>query len=480
MNAAIERMSVREQNIAAASFAHARLLAYAIGQWPGYQPAPHHLMLASKLEAVERGELTRLMVFMPPRHGKSMLTSEFFPAWYLGRHPDRSVISATYSQELASDFGRKVRNLTEAPLHRAAFPKGRMSVDSTAAHRFNTDSGGAYYAVGRGGSITGRGGHLFVIDDPLKDRAEAESDTIREAAKAWYRSVARTRLQPGGAIVMVLTRWHDDDLAGWQLREHMHEGWEVLSLPAIAEPGDALGRAEGESLWPDQYPIEALKSIKAALGTYEWSALYQQRPVPAEGAIFKLAWFEANRYDAPQANYKRIVQSWDTGQKAADRNDPSVCTTWGESETTYDLLHVWRDRVEYPALRRIAESLSLEWKPNAVLVEDKSSGQSLVQDLKASTKLPVIPREPEGDKIIRAMSVSPMCEAGRVRLPRVASWLPDLEHELARFPSGTHDDQVDSISQALTYMHRGYGGAEEGLRFLQQQAKMLRAAGSAA
>jgi predicted phage terminase large subunit-like protein len=462
-------LSAAESNLAAASMARANLLAYAIGQWPEYAPAAHHRLLASRLEAIERGELTRLMVFMPPQHGKSMLTSEFFPAWYVGRNPTRSVIASTYSQELASDFGRKVRNLTDTPLHRAAFPLGRMSEDSKASHRFNTDAGGAYYAVGRGGSITGRGAHLLLIDDPLKDRAEAESETVRESLKGWYRSVARTRLRPAGAIVVILTRWHDDDLAGWQLREHQHEGWEILSLPAMAEADDPLGRSEGEALWPEFRPLAELEQTKLALGTYDWTALYQQRPVPSEGGIFKAAWFDATRYDVPLANYKRIVQSWDTGQKAADRNDPSVCTTWGESETTFDLLDVFRKRMEYPELRRIAESLALLHKPVAVLVEDKSSGQSLVQDLKVSTKLPVIPREPEGDKVIRAMSVSPLCEAGRVRLPRVAAWLPDFEAELYRFPNAVHDDQVDSMTQALTYMHRGGGGAVSYLEFLDRQ-----------
>jgi predicted phage terminase large subunit-like protein len=473
---AVVALTAAESNRAAASFARANLLAYAIGQWPGYQPAAHHRLLASQLEAVERGEVHRLIVAMPPRHGKSMLASEFFPAWYLGRNPSRSVIASTYSQELASDFGRKVRNLTDTQLHRAAFPLCRMSEDSKAVHRFSTDAGGAYYAVGRGGSITGRGGNLFLIDDPLKDRAEAESDTTRESTKAWYRSVARTRLAPGGAIVIVQTRWHDDDLAGYVTREHAHEGWTVLNLPALAEADDALGRAEGEPLWPEAYPVADLHSIRCALGTYDWAALYQQHPTPAEGGIFKLSWFASNRYDVPLAKYRRIVQSWDTGQKAADRNDPSVCTTWGESETTFDLLDVFRARMEYPELRRTAESLALLHQPIAVLVEDKSSGQSLVQDLKASTKLPVIPREPEGDKVIRAMSVSPLCEAGRVRLPRAAAWLPEFEAELYRFPNAVHDDQVDSMSQALTYMHRGkVSGAEAGLLFLQRQAEQLRA-----
>ena len=443
-----------EANAAAATFARASLLAYAIGQWAGYQPAPHHVLLAEHLEAVERGELSRLIVTMPPRHGKSMLTSEYFPAWYEGRNPSRSVITATYSQELASDFGRKVRNLSETPLHLAAFPMGRLAEDSAAAHRFNTESGGSYFALGRGGSATGRGANLLVIDDPLKDRAEAESEAIRGQLKAWYRSVARTRLMPSGAIVIVQTRWHEDDLVGYVIREHAHEGWRVLNLPAVAQADDPLGRAEGEALWPGSFPLSELDVLKRTVGSYEWASLYQGRPAPLEGGIYKRAWFEG-RYDVPPAAFRRIVQSWDTAQKDGDRNDPSVCTTWGETATEFFLLHVFRDRIEWPALRRTAESLAERWKPHAVLIEDKASGISLLQDLRAHTRLPIVGVEPDGDKVIRAMAVSPLAESGRVRLPRVAEWLPDFETEAFSFPNATHDDQVDSTSQALRWMSRG-------------------------
>lgn len=448
-------MTVAEQNLAAASFARANLLCYAIGQWPGYQVAPHHALLAQRLEAVERGEIKRLVVTMPPRHGKSALTSEFFPAWYLGRNPERQVICASYSQELASDFGRKVRNWTTTPIHRAAFPGSGLTEDSQAAHRFHTERGGVYIAVGRGGSATGRGAHLFVIDDPVKDREEAESEAIREHTKSWYRTVALTRLMPNGAVVIVMTRWHDDDLAGYVLREHGHEGWDVLNLEADAPAqGDPLGRVEGAALWPEMYPVDVLASLRISLGSYDYGALYRGRPVPREGGIFKASWFEQGRYDtAPHRDLvRRIVQSWDTAQKAADTNCPSVCTTWAETDTGYFLLHVHRERMEWPALRRTAESLAARFNPTSLLIEDKSSGQSLVQDLHNGTRLPVIGVEPDGDKVLRAMAVSPLCEAGRVHLPRVATWLPDYEHEMFRFPGSATNDQVDSTSQALKWM----------------------------
>ncbi len=446
-------VTAAEANVAAASFARSNLLAYAVGQWSGYRPAPHHKLLAENLEAVERGEIKRLIVTMPPRHGKSMLTSEYFPAWYEGRNPERSIITATYIQELASDFGRKVRNLSDTPLHLAAFPRSRLSRDSKAAHRFNTAAGGSYFALGLDGAATGRGAHLFLIDDPLKGRRDAESATIRERGKAWYRSVARTRLMPGGAIVMVLTRWHEDDLAGYVIKEHAHEGWRVLNLPAIAEQNDLLGRAEGDALWPEDYPLTELEALKRTIGAYEWASLYQGRPAPIEGGVFKRHWFD-DRYETPpdRSTVRRIVQSWDTAQKEGDRNDPSVCTTWAETATKYYLLHVFRARMEWPALRAMAESLAAMWTPHVVLIEDKASGISLLQDLRANTRLPIVGVEPDGDKVIRAMAVSPLAESGRVVLPRVADWLPDYESEVFAFPNATHDDQVDASTQALRWM----------------------------
>lgn len=444
-------MSVAQANVAAASFARASLLAYAVGQWPGYQVAPHHKLLGAKLEAVERGEIKRLIVTMPPRHGKSMAISEFFPAWSMGRKPDRQIIAASYGQDLANDFGRRVRDLSTSPLHLAAFPGSELTEDSKAAHRFHTNARGVYYAIGRGGAGTGRGADLLLLDDTLKDRQEAESETIREQLKGWYRTVARTRLMPGGAIVIVQTRWHDDDLVGYVLREHSHEGWTVLNLPAIAEADDPLGRAEGEALWPDRFQLSELESLKITLGSYDFGSLYQGRPVPIEGSIFKLAWF-ANRYATAPRVPIRIVQSWDTGLKESEANSYSVCTTWAETETDYYLLHVLRKRMEWPELRRTAESLGMQFHPSAVLIEDKASGISLVQDLRANTKLPVIAVEPEGDKVIRAKAVSPLAEAGRVRLPVAAEWLVDYEHEVTRFPSAATKDQMDSTSQALRWM----------------------------
>ncbi len=248
-----------------AALARRDLAVYATAMWPSFEAAAHIRLIADKLEAVERGEIRRLMLFLPPRHGKSLLSTQFLPAWYLGRHPDRFVISASYGQDLADDFGRKVRNLIADPLHVALFPECRLADDSASMRRFNLTASGSYYAVGRGGPITGRGAHLLLVDDPLKDADEARSEPTRRGLHDWYASVAYTRLQPGAAIVLIQTRWHEDDLAGWLLREHPQEGWEVVSLPAIAErEGDF--RKEGEALWPEKYSVAVLEQIRQAIG----------------------------------------------------------------------------------------------------------------------------------------------------------------------------------------------------------------------
>jgi len=448
------------------------LLPYAVGQLPSYEPAAHLCFLAEKLEAVARGECKRLMIFMPPRHGKSMLASQFFPAWWMGMNPEKYIIAASHTQGLADDFGRKVRNLMADPRHEAMFPGSSVSGDSHAMARFHTAKGGTYLGVGVGVAIAGRGAHLLLIDDPIKSREDAESDTMRARLKSWYQSDAYTRLMPGASVVVIQTRWHPDDLAGWLLADHQHEGWEVVNLPALAEQDDQLGRDEGQPLWPEQFGEEALQRLRLAVGSRDWNALYQQRPAALEGGLFKLDWFK--RYGTAPAKFQRIIQSWDTGMKAAEVNDPSVCTTWGETETGYYLLDVLRRRMEYPELRRMAQSLAEKWHPHSVLIEDKASGQSLLQELRANTKLPVLGIEPKGDKVVRSQSVSPLVEAGKVYLPEVAPWLPDLEAGLLNFPNVAHDDQVDSMTQALSYLSGASGESMGIFEFYRRKAEALK------
>ena len=429
------------------------LACYAIALWPRFELAAHHRLIVDRLEAVERGDIRRLMIFLPPRHGKSLIGSQIFPAWYLGRHPDRQVISATYGQELSDDFGRRVRNMVSDSLHRAIFPEFRLAADATSIHRFGTTAGGSYYAVGRGGPITGRGADLLLIDDPLKDAYEARSDLTRQGLHEWYSSVAYTRLQPGAAIVMISTRWHEDDLAGRLLRENRGENWHVLSLPAIAERDEDFRRA-GEALWREKFPLEVLEQIRISVGGAVWASLYQQRPAAAEGAIFKREWF---RYFREQPALKRVVMSWDTAYKTGAENDFSACTIWGVAENGYYLLWFWRDKVEFPELKRRMKWLASEYAPHQILVEDRASGQSAIQELRCETALPIIAVKVDRDKISRAQAVTPLFEAGKVFLLESVSWLHDYVEELAAFPTGAHDDAVDSTTQALNHIrHQQY------------------------
>ena len=427
---------------------------YCAAMWAPFVLAPHHRVILDTLEAVERAELDRVIIAMPPRHGKSTIVSALYPAWFLGKHPTGSIIAASYGQELASDFGRRVRNFASDRLHRQIFPDCVISDDSDSVHRFHTNLGGAYFAIGAGGPITGRGGDLVVVDDPIKNAEDARSATFRKSLCEWYQHVLYPRLEPGGRIVIVATRWHEADLCGWLLKEHADEGWRVVSLPAVAESDDLLGRPEGAALWPERYPIETLSRIREAIGGSAWASLYQQRPTPEQGGIFRRDWFKPS---TEGTEYRRVIFSLDTAFKAGASNDYSVIMVIGESATGYHLLHVVRERLEFPLLQSRAVALAAFWQPHAVLIEDAASGQSLIQALKAETRLPILPVRPQGDKESRAHAVSPLVEAGRVYLPDSASWREDFLDEVTSFPAAPHDDQVDALTQALGWL-RGNGG----------------------
>jgi predicted phage terminase large subunit-like protein len=432
------------------------LAVYCSLAWPRFEMAQHHRLVIEKLEAIERGEIERLMIFMPPRHGKSLIASTLFPPWYLGKHPDRRVIATSYGAELALDFGRRVRNAIVDPLHRRVFPHCAPSADSTAAHRFDLMNGGAYYATGSGGSVTGRGADLLLIDDPIKSDAQAYSAAERRSLQAWFEGVAYTRLQPGGAIVLIQTRWHEDDLAGWLLREHADDGWEVLSLPAIAEEDEGW-RREGEALWAKRFPLPKLAQIRAAIGGAAWQALYQQRPAAAEGAVFKREWWQYYIPAALPAQFEQVVLSLDTAFKVGASNDYSVGLIMGVAQAGYYVLDVWRERAEFPELKRKVAMLAQRWNPTQVLVEDRASGQSLIQELQKESRLPIKPIKVDRDKITRANAVTPLVEAGRVFVSRSAPWLADFLDELSSFPAAVHDDQVDALTQALNHVRKPEG-----------------------
>lgn len=433
-------------------FAHSRLISYAALQWPGYRDAAHHRLIARHLEAVERGEIKRLMITMPPRHGKSMLASEYFPAWYLGRNPDHYVIAATYAQELADDFGRKVRNQINDEVFRSVFPRVSIKNDSTSAKRFHVTSApddsfslqqnGAYFAVGVGGPLTGRGAHLLLIDDPVKNREEAESEVMRQKAKDWYTSTAYTRLMPGGRIVIIQTRWHEDDLSGWLQAEHEHEGWVKLDLPAINE--------QGEALWSEQYDIEALEKIRKAVGTRDWSALYQQRPTPEDGDYFLGEWL--HEYDElPPLNTMRIYGASDYAV-TKDGGDYTVHIVIGVDPVgRLWLLDLWRKQARSDVWVEAWCDLVIKWKPSQWGEESGqiNSGVGPFLAKRARQRKAYTWRRQfasKHDKAIRARSVQGRMSMDGLMVPRHAPWLADFKHELMTFPAGKHDDQVDALS----------------------------------
>jgi predicted phage terminase large subunit-like protein len=326
-----------------------------------------------------------------------------------------------------------------------------LSADSAAANRFSLTAGGQYLACGRGASVLGRGANLLLIDDVVKDREDAMSTAVRRATQEWYSSVAYTRLQPNAAVVLISTRWHLDDLPGWLLREHAQEGWEVLSLPAIAEQDEGW-RRDGDPLWPKFWPLDALEHQKAMLGSAAFTALYQQRPIAQEGAIFKREWWRS--YGAMPPAFDQIVMSADTAFQEKETADYSAVTVWGETKTGLYLLHVLRERLEFPALKRRLVGLAAEWRPNVVLIENRASGQSLIQELQRETSLPIHAVDVSKDKITRANAATPTVEAGRVYLPESAPWLEVYLDELSSFPAAPHDDLVDSTTMALNWIRR--------------------------
>lgn len=424
-----------------------------------------HLEIAARLQAIERGDLDRLIILMPPRYGKSELCSIRFPAWYLGRHPDRRIIATSYSADLASDFGRKTRDLISDPLYKSFFPNTSVSAASSSALRWDLHGNeGGYIGAGIGGPITGRGADLLLIDDPVKNAEEADSKIYRDKVWNWYQSTAYTRLENDGAIVVVLTHWHEDDLAGRLVKEAENEGdtFEVLRLPAVSAKGDPHRPVAGEKLvngvplWPEKHDIDKLIRIKNAISTFYWSALFQQQPQPAEGTIWLRKWFKEV---AELPDYYHRIHSWDTGQKDDLSNDPSACGTFNECEDGIYLSNLFQERMEFPELKRKVIQHAEAENPDEILIEDKSSGISLIQELLNETSLPVVPfpsddnddmkRFAKMPKPLRARHVSSHLEAGRLKYVRGIPFINEYLDQCSQFPKTDHDEFVDITSQAI-------------------------------
>jgi len=412
----------------------------------------HQEVICRALGRVAAGLTRRLIINIPPRYSKTELAVVNFIAWSMGNFPDSEFIHASYSKRLATNNAYHTRALMMSEAYQAVFPDVKLKDDSKAKDEFRTEQGGIVYATGAEGTITGYGagkvrggfGGAVIIDDPTK-AGEAMSDVKRQNVIDWYQSTVESRCNsPETPIIVIMQRLHEDDLSGWLLHGGTGENWDHLCIPAIND--------DGEPLWPAKHDLHALQRMESA-DPYNFSGQYMQTPTPKGGGMFKTEWITRYREAPVERDIVRIVQSWDTAYKAAQINDPSACTTWAETKDGYYLLHAFVKRMEYPELKRMAKTLADEWKPDALLIEDKASGQSLIQELRGETRHSVIAIHPENDKETRANAVTSMFEAGRVIFPYDAPWLDSIESELSTFPLGRHDDQVDSVTQALKYMH---------------------------
>tara|TARA_R110001583_G_scaffold122727_2_gene273984 strand:+ start:500 stop:1987 length:1488 start_codon:yes stop_codon:yes gene_type:complete len=424
--------------------------------WPAFIEGGHHKVMADAFNRIAEGSLKRLIINMPPRHTKSEFASHLFPAWYLGRFPNRKVIQTAHTAELAVGFGRKVRNLVGSQDYQKIFPEVSLSTDSKAAGRWNTNKDGDYFAIGVGGAVTGKGADILIVDDPHSEQEAALNDpSVYDKTYEWYTSGPRQRLQPGGAICLVMTRWSKKDLTGSILKASIERGgsdeWEVIEFPAILP--------SGKSLWPGFWPLEQLESLKAELPIGKWSAQYQQDPSSEEGAIIKREWWqEWDQKSPPTCDF--VIQSWDTAFLAKETADYSACTTWGvftdeDGVANIILLDALQERLEFPDLKTRAYEMYKEYEPDAFIVEAKAAGTPLIFELRRMG-IPVGEYVPSRgkDKIARVNAVSDLFSSGHVWAPKTR-WAELVVEEFAAFPTGDHDDLVDSSTQALLRFRQG-------------------------
>ena len=424
-------------------------------------PAAHHQIICNALQDVIEGRCNRLIIEAPPGSAKSTYATHLFGAWYIGKKPGNLIVMASHTADLAEEFSGKVRNTVNTAAYRNVFDGVYISKDAKSKQRWTTTKGSEYFAVGVGGAVTGRRADLIVIDDPFKGREAADSKATRNRVWNWYQADAFTRLKPGGAIIIIATRWHEDDLTGRLLAlEAAGEGdkWRRITFQALCDmpEEDPLGREAGEALWPQWQDVEALLKIKSNISRREWNSLYQQRPAAMEGNMVQLAWFK--RYDRlPADSTPKITISWDSASSDKERSDPSVATVWAKIGYQHYLLDVWSKQVEFPDLQLAFRMLANRWNPSAILVENKGTGQTLLQTFgNGMSPWNVIKCEPQllGNKEFRFDLVTPMFEGGQILVPHddAQPWVVDYIHELMVFPNGQHDDQVDSTSQYLAWV----------------------------
>ena len=438
------------------------LLGFAMHVYPGFKIGPHHRKLAKIFQDVIAGKKKRVIINIAPRMGKSEFSSYLFPAYFMGRFPDKKIIMGTHTASLSEDFGRRVKNLIDSEEYAELFPNTTLAADQQASGKWSTGAGGQYYAAGVGGALAGRGADLFVIDDPHSEQdVKSNSRLAFDTAWNWFQTGPLQRLMPGGAIIVVMTRWGKLDLTGrlieYQIKNPESDPWEIVELPAILHENTD----NEKSLWPEQWPLESLKSKKAGMDPRFWNAQYMQQPTADSAAIIsRKDWRIWPKDEPPQCDY--VIQSWDTAFETKNNSDYSACTTWGvfyneeENDTPQlILLDAFKDRMAFPELKQVALKHYKDWEPDAFIVEKKAAGAPLIQELRAMG-IPVQEFSPSrgNDKLVRVNAIADLFTSGKVWAPDTR-WAREVIEEVASFPVGDHDDFVDTTSQALLRFRQG-------------------------
>lgn len=460
----LKDMEMREERTRLQS-ANDNPLAFATAVYPGFKIGAHHRKLSKIFLDVIEGRKKRVIINIAPRMGKSEFSSYLFPAYFLGKYPDKKIIMATHTASLSEDFGRRVRNLLGSDEYHEIFPKAIVADDQKAAGKWSTTAGGQYYAAGVGGALAGRGADLFVIDDPHSEQdVKTNSALTFESAWSWFQTGPLQRLMPGGAIIVIMTRWGKRDITGklleWQINNPDSDPWEVIEFPAILFDGDG---AKEKSLWPEQWPLEYLKSKKAGMDAQYWNSQYMQNPVSDHAAIISRKMWKVWQHEKPPI-VEFVIQSWDTAYEEKTTADFSACTTWGvfyldneegKKAPNIILLDAFKARMGFPELKSTALKHYKKWNPDAFIVEKKAAGAPLIQELRA-LGIPVSEFSPSrgNDKIVRLNAIADMFASGKVWCPETR-WAQEVIEEVASFPNGDYDDYVDTTSQALLRYRQG-------------------------
>jgi len=457
----LDDLEVREKR-ARLSAANHNMLGFAQAVYPGFKIGPHHKKLAKIFTDVIEGRKKRVIINIAPRMGKSEFSSYLFPAYFLGKYPQKKIIMGTHTAGLSEDFGRRIRNLIDSDEYKEVFPATLVADDQKAAGKWSTSAGGQYYAAGVGGALAGRGADLFVIDDPHSEQdVKTNSRLAFDTAWSWFQTGPLQRLMPGGAIIIIMTRWSLLDLTGrlidYQIKNPEAIPWEIVELPAILNENTE----DEKSLWPEQWSLESLKSTKASLDPRYWNAQYMQQPTAESSAIVsRKQWRIWENDDPPPCDF--IIQSWDTAFETKNNSDYSACTTWGvfynEEEGNAPqviLLDAFKDRMTFPELKEVALKHYKEWEPDSFVVEKKAAGAPLIQELR-QMGIAVQEFTPSrgNDKMVRLNAVADLFSSGKIWAPDTR-WAREVIEEMAAFPVGEHDDYVDTTTQALLRYRQG-------------------------